>query len=202
MEKINKDKIIEALNSHGVIAFPTETVMGLGVYFDDELAFQKLNNVKERPSDKPYTLMLNSKESIANYAVLNERDKRIIEHFMPGPITILVKAKENIPPWVDLGTGIIGIRVPEYETTKVVLEACGKPLLVPSANKSGQSPAMNSEEVYKIFENNIDYIVKGTAGMQKPSTIIDLTKKDIKIIREGPVSLDTIKDILGGSLWL
>ena len=201
MEELIKRNIVKTLNNHGVIAFPTETVMGLGVYFDDKIAFEKLNKVKGRPEKKPYTLMLAKKENIRDFAYLNDRDIAIIDRFMPGPITLLLRAKSGLPNWVDLNTGIIGIRVPGYRQTIDILKAAQKPLLVPSANKSGEKPANTFKEVQYIFDKEIDYVVEADAGLQKPSTIVDLTGKDIKIIREGPITLDDIIDSLGGTLW-
>ena len=201
MEELIKRNIVKTLNNHGVIAFPTETVMGLGVYFDDKIAFEKLNKVKGRPEKKPYTLMLAKKENIRDFAYLNDRDIAIIDRFMPGPITLLLRAKSGLPNWVDLNTGIIGIRVPDYSQTLDILKAAQKPLLVPSANKSGEKPANTFKEVQYIFDKEIDYVVEADAGLQKPSTIVDLTGKDIKIIREGPITLDDIIDSLGGTLW-
>lgn len=200
MERINEERIKNTLANHGVIAFPTETVMGLGVYFDDEKAFEKLNKVKGRPENKPYTLMLSNKGNIKDFAYLNEKSLLVIDEFMPGPITILVKARPDIPSWVDLRTGIIGIRVPDYKQTQEVLIAAEKPLLVPSANKSGEKPTLNSIEVKNIFKSEIDYIIEGEAGKQTPSTIVDLTGDDIKIVREGPISLENIKAKIGDKL--
>ena len=197
MEKLDSIKIVNALKNHGVIAFPTETVMGLGVFYDDEIAFDKLNRIKGRPSNKPYTLMLSNIKNIEDFAYLNDLAKRIIDSFMPGPITILLKAKPNVPDWVDLKTGIIGVRVPNYELTLNVLKAAGKPLLVPSANKSGEVPTLNSKEVNNVLGEELDYIINGEAGREKPSTIIDLTNEEIRIVREGPITKQEIENKLG-----
>ena len=185
-------KIKNALNNHGVIAFPTETVMGLGVYFDDEIALSKLNMVKGRPENKPYTLMLSSVDEIAQYAKISEKSYRIIRKFMTGPLTVLIPIKENLPYWLDYGSGKIGIRVPSYEPTLKVLKAAKKGLLVPSANISGNPPALTSDEAKKIFGNSIDLIIEGSSNSGIPSTIVDLTDKDIKIIREGTITKEDI----------
>ena len=197
MEFLNKNKIKACLENHGVIAFPTETVMGLGIFFDDEIAFKNLNQIKGRPSDKPYTLMLSNKENIKDFAYLNEIETSIINAFMPGPITLLLKSRPDLPNWVDLGTGVIGIRVPNYKISIDVLKAAGKPLLVPSANKSGEIPALSGSEVKNIFGDRIGYIIEGDAGKQMPSTIVDLTKGEINIVREGPITLEDIRKVIG-----
>ena len=181
------------LDNHGVIAFPTETVMGLGVYFDDYEAYQKMNKIKGRPEDKPYTMMLGDVEEIEKYAVINEVTQRVINAFMPGSITILVPVKKDVvPDYVTHSTGIIGIRVPRNFEALCVLKNAKKPLLVPSANVSGQKPAMNSTEVESIFGDQLDYIIEGRANGGVPSTIVDLTKETPVIVRKGPITKEQI----------
>lgn len=183
----------KALNSSQVIAFPTETVMGLGVLFDDEGAYKLLNKIKRRPEDKPYTLMVSSVIEIDKYAYLTLRDRQIINKFMPGPLTVLLNAKENIPGYVTHGTGIIGIRVPDMLNIRDMIDFVGKPLLVPSANRSGEKPLTTYKEVEKEFGSELGFIYKEDSHMGKPSTILDLTGSDVKIIREGPISLKDIE---------
>lgn len=190
MNKYAKLKIV--LNSHGVVAFPTETVMGLGVYYDDKIAYDKLNIVKQRKENKPYTLMLGNPSDIDKYALVDERTRKIITKFMPGPVTILVKAKEGLPTWVSCGTGVVGIRVPDNEVTLEMLTHLDKPLLVPSANKADQTPCLTSKEVEQVFGDEIDLIIKGKATGGVASTIIDLTSEDIKILREGVINKEEV----------
>ena len=185
----------KALYNHGVIAFPTETVMGLGVLFNDREAYEKLNSIKRRPEDKPYTLMVKGVEDIQKYAVIDEGTHRVIKRFMPGSITILVPVKENaVPSYVTHGTGVIGIRVPENIEALTVLKECDLPLLVPSANRSGESPALNAKEVKEIFGDEVDYVVSGEAKLAKPSTIVSLIDGVVKVVREGPISEQNIKE--------
>ena len=186
------------LDNSGVVAFPTETVMGLGIYFDDYNAYQYLNKIKNRPEDKPYSMMLGDISDIEKYAFVNDRDFKIIKAFMPGAITVLLNAKDVVPRYVTHNTGVIGIRVPDMDTLLDFIKYCGKPLLVPSANKSGEKPALNSEEAVAIFKNEVGYIFKGTCPGGIPSTIVDLTGEQVKILREGPISFEDIKQVLYG----
>ena len=188
--------IKEALSSSKVIAFPTETVMGLGVFYDDFTAYSHLNEIKRRPEDKPYTLMLGSTEDIEKYAFVDSKVSKIINAFMPGPVTLLLKSKSSVPTYVTHNTGIIGIRVPNMPIIQEMINYCGKPLLVPSANRSGEKPFIKAIDVRNEFKNEIGYVVMIDALGEKPSTIIDLTGEDVKIIREGPVSLKDIERIL------
>lgn len=185
-----------ALDNSQVIAFPTETVMGLGVYFDDYNAYQLLNKIKCRPEDKPYTLMLGDINDISKYAYVDIKAQKIINKFMPGSVTLLLKAKEVVPSYVTHNTGIIGVRVPDLKLINDFINYCNKPLLVPSANKSGEKPAISSMEVKNIFKDEVSYIFEGSAPGGVPSTIIDLTGEEVKILREGPVSRLDIENAL------
>ena len=189
-------KAKEALYKHGVIAFPTETVMGLGVLYNDRIAYDKLNEIKRRPEDKPYTLMVKDVNDISKYALIDERTQRVIDAFMPGSITILVPVKEDaVPEYVTHGTGIIGIRVPENKEALEVLKEAKLPLLVPSANRSGEKPALSDKEVKEIFGDEVDCVVSGQAKLAKPSTIVSLVNGEVKVLREGPISEEKILKI-------
>lgn len=191
MKNIHK-KALQELNDHKVIAFPTETVYGLGVFYDDEEAYHLLNKVKNRKENKPYTLMLSSVKEIDNYAYLDDKFLPIVNKFMPGSLTILLRAKENIPSYVTHGTNVIGIRIPSNQEALELLEAVKKPLLVPSANKADQPPALTKKDVKEIFKDEIDLIIPGETNVGKASTIIDLTTGQVILVREGPISLKEI----------
>ena len=186
----------EALFNHGVVAFPTETVMGLGVLYNDFEAYIKLNKVKERPEDKPYTMMVKDIEQIEKYAVIDERTQRVISKFMPGSLTILVRVRDkSVPSYVTHGTDVIGMRIPSNIEARELLEMVNEPLLVPSANKSGRSPALTSNEVKEIFGQEIDFVMPGKAQNGQPSTIVDLTGETPKVVRVGPISEEEIIEV-------
>ena len=184
------------LDNSRVIAFPTETVMGLGVYYNDFNAYQLLNKIKCRPEDKPYTMMLFSKDEIEKYAYVDERAKKVIDAFIPGEITVLLRSKDTVPGYVTHNSGVIGVRVPNLANLLDFLRFIDTPLLVPSANKSGEKPAMNSDEVKRIFNNEVGYVFKGEAKGGVPSTLVDLTQKEVKIYREGNISLSDILKVI------
>lgn len=192
-EQLNLAK--EELLNHGVIAFPTETVMGLGVIYNDYPAYLRMNEIKNRPEDKPYTMMVKNKDEIQKYAFINERVKKVIDKFIPGSLTILLPAKENVPSYVTHNSGIIGIRIPTNEEARLLLEEVDIPLLVPSANKSGEKPALNSEEVKRIFKEEIKVVIEGESKGEIPSTIVDLSKDEPVLIRKGPISIESILEV-------
>ncbi len=170
--------------------------MGLGVYYNDFDAYSLLNKIKCRPEDKPYTMMLFSKDEIDKYAYVDERAKKVIDAFMPGEITILLRSKETVPTYVTHNSGIIGLRVPNLVSLLGFLHFIETPLLVPSANKSGEKPAMSSDEVKSIFKNELGFVFEGSAQGGVPSTLVDLTQKEVKIYREGNISLSDILKVI------
>ena len=193
-----KELIIQAkeasfnLLNHKVVAFPTETVMGLAVIYNDFEAYNLLNQVKRRPEDKPYTLMCGDVSQLDKYAYINDKVRKIVDAFMPGSITIIVKGKEDLPKWVTHGLPNVGLRIPTNEEALMVLKEVGVPLLVPSANRSGEKPCLDSDEVKSIFGKEIAFVVEGKAKLDKPSTIVDLTSSEPKILRQGPIELEDI----------
>ena len=187
---------LKALNNHKVIAFPTETVYGLGVFYDDKEGYELLNKVKNRREDKPYTMMLFDTKEISKYAFIKDKYLPIINKYMPGSLTILVCAKECVPAYVTHDTGVIGIRIPSNKEALDLLKFVKKPLLVPSANKADQKPALSEKEVEAIFGDEVAVIVPGKISSGEPSTIIDLTGEETKLIRKGPIPFDELSQLV------
>ena len=180
----------------GLIAFPTETVFGFGVIYNNKASYDRLISVKRRPPDKPFTLMLSDLEQIKEYAYADERAKKLIKAFMPGQFTIILKAKENLPLYDVSKEGNVGIRISSDDLVRNLIRKVGKPLLVPSANKSGEPPLTKSDDVISIFEKEIDGIIIGESTSNVPSTIVMVDKK-VAIIREGLISKEEIYKVLG-----
>jgi len=181
-----------ALLNSKVIAIPTDTVMGLAAIYNDKEAYELLGKIKHRPADKPYSLMVACKNDIRKYAVVDMSVSRLISKLMPGPLTLLLNARDNVPGHVTHNTGIIGIRVAPNKIVRNIIKKAGSPLLVPSANISGEPPAKNSDEVYKMFGNSLGYICEGSSELGQASTIVDLTLGYPKIVREGKIDMETI----------
>ena len=195
MNKIYQ-QALEALNNHQIIAFPTETVFGLGVFYDDQGAYELLNSVKRRKEDKPYTMMLSKVEDIDKYAYVDNKYLNLIKKYMPGSLTILVRSKNNVPNYVTHSTGIIGIRIPSNKEALDLLAYIKKPLLVPSANRADRSPARTYEEVVTIFGDEVKVVVLGKISSGEPSTIVDLTGPEIKLVRKGPIPFEELNRLI------
>ncbi len=189
----------EIIERGDILAFPTETVFGLGVRWDDKEAYEKLCEVKNRRFDKPISLMVGRNFPLDSIAYLDEGTKRVVERLMPGPLTLLLKAKE-VPYQADLGTGTIGIRIPAKEDLLSFLEQFPYPLSVTSANISGEKPAYDSQECEKIFYGSphIRGIIGGKCVSDVPSTVCLIQDGNIQIVRQGEITLDQIKEAYHG----
>ena len=199
MKKFSPEQYKDAakiLKEGGLIAFPTETVFGLGVIFDNKASYKRLIDVKRRPPEKPFTLMLSDIEQIEKYAYVNDKARKLISSFMPGQFTIILKAKENLPSYCVSKEDNVGIRISSDELVRKLIREVGKPLLVPSANKSGEPPLTKDNDVIGIFDNEIDAIIMGESISNTPSTIV-LIDEDVHILREGLIKKVDIFKKLG-----
>lgn len=188
--------LVECLQKEEVIAFPTETVYGLGIVYDSPLAMERLIQAKHRPENKPFTLMVAHKEDIGRFAKLRQRDLKLIEGLMPGEVTFIFNRREDVDSRITNGYPTIGVRMPNDPFVLEMIATCGKPLLVPSANISGEPACLTSDEVFACMKDSVSLIVEGKCGSGVASTIIDLTKEDISIIRQGRMTMSQIEEVL------
>ena len=190
------DEAAKLLQEGKVIAFPTETVYGLGVIYDSKEAYDALVTVKRRPPDKPFTLMLADLEDVEKYAVLNKVSEAIVKNFMPGQITMITKAKPGLPSWCVSNVGNVGIRIADYDLIRDLIRKTGKPLLVPSANKSGEQPGITAQEVVDAFGDELAAVIDGKTISKTPSTIVLVQDKFTEIFREGAIKIEDIKKVI------
>lgn len=193
--KLNELQTLAKMAQKGeVIAFPTETVYGLAVIYDSVDAFEKLVKVKDRRADKPFTLMLAFTRQISQFAKVDQKTQAIIDTFLPGELTLILEANEGLPKHVTLGSKYIGIRVSANHHVANLISVIGKPLLVPSANKKDEKPALTASEVYAVFNGEIAGILEGETTSHIPSTIVKISDK-IELVREGSIPFSKIAKV-------
>ena len=192
----NVEEAAALLQKGEVVCFPTETVYGMGAISSSEEAFNMLVAIKRRPSDKPFTLMCSSIGEAVKYCEVDVRSIAVMKRFLPGEVTIIVPARKNLPKWITLGTPWIGIRVPNSQEVLDLIEKVGAPLLVPSANRSGEKTSTTFEETYSVFKDEVGAIIKGKCESNLASTIVKMDPVlGISLIRQGPVDFNEIKDV-------
>lgn len=185
-------QIADLLLQERVVAFPTDTVYGLAVRYDSLDALERLKQAKVRPDSKPIPMMVANKSQIAMVAKISPFADIIIDKWMPGALTIVLHKKADVPDYVTNDEPTIAIRMADDEFVNKIIELVGVPLLVTSANISGSATTTSSKEVIQQLDGRIDAIVEGNSKGGRPSTIIDLTTHEIKVLREGPITLDRI----------
>lgn len=177
--------IVEALKEGKVVAFPTETVYGLGVISGQPAALERLFEVKNRPIEKQVTMMVSSIQMIESLASLNESAKALIRAFMPGPITLILPKKDE--------EGTIGVRFPNAPFVSEIIDAVRVPLYVTSANLSGEEVLNDAQSIDEHL--NVDLIVEGPIEPTMPSTVFDCV--NMKILRVGSITKEQLEEVIG-----
>ncbi len=187
------DKAVELLRQGELVAFPTDTVYGVGALAFYETAVFAIYEAKGRPEEKAIPVLLGDVADIDKVAeAIPDKARRLAERFWPGPLTLVVKKRHTVPAAVS-ATDTIGIRVPDHRFTRELLRAAG-PMAVTSANLSGQPSPCTADEVLGQLAGRIAMILDGgrTPG-GVPSTVVDCTKDDFILLREGPIKLEEIR---------
>ena len=184
----------ELIKQGKIVVFPTETVYGIGTNGLDEQAVKKLYEVKQRPLNKPISLLVSNMEMVNEIAKdITETEYKIMEKFFPGPLTIILKKKEIVPDIVTAGQPTVGVRMPSGEIARNLVEIAGVPIAAPSANISGKPSGTNLQEIKKYFEGKVDYCIDGgESELGLSSTIVQVVNEKIQILRDGIITLEQI----------
>jgi L-threonylcarbamoyladenylate synthase len=185
-------RALQVLRSGGLVAFPTDTVYGVGALVFDEKGVESIYTAKQRPVEKAIPVLIGDAEDLTQVAEqIPPMASSLIARFWPGPLTVLVPKKPSIPPVVS-ATSTVGVRVPDHEVARALLRLAG-PMAVTSANISSQPSPTTAEEVQAQLGGRIALIVDGgkTPG-GVPSTLVDCTGSEIQILREGPLTREQL----------
>ena len=188
-ERVFLRQAADVLMDGGLVAFPTETVYGLGANYLDKKAVGRLYEVKSRPANKPFTIHIADKDVLAKLScrVSNEA-KAVIERFWPGPLTVILSDDSGIK---------LGFRMPKNRLALELIALCGVPIVAPSANISGNTPPRNCADVLRDLDGMIDLVLDGgdtEVGIE--STVCDLSETPVRILRRGAIPPEEITGIL------
>ena len=183
----------------GLVAIPTETVYGLGANGLDETAVAKIFEAKGRPQDNPLILHISGPEQIELFCHhIPQAAYDLAEKFWPGPLTMVLPAKSNVPRRTTAGLDTVGIRCPDSDVTREIIRLAGVPLAAPSANISGKPSTTTAKHVKYDHDGRIDAIVDGgSCRVGVESTIIDLSGERPRLLRPGGVSPEQLAEVLG-----
>ncbi len=199
METIVTDSVEIAaawLNCGEVVAFPTETVYGLGADITNENALQKIFTAKGRPSDNPLIVHIHALEQLGQVtSAIPENAQAFIQHFFPGPLTLILRKNKAVSPLVTAGLQTVGIRCPSHPVARAFLKQCRHPVAAPSANISGRPSATDWKAVYDDLKGKIRCVLKGTQStIGLESTIVDCSANPPQLLRFGAVSLESLRE--------
>lgn len=181
------DELAEILKDDGIISVPTDTVYGICGKITSKVAHDKLVKAKNRPENKSFPVMCKDKKQIKEISIVNENAEKLINEFMPGPITIVLKRKPCIPDYVTNGKDTIAIRIATSKELGKLIEEVDAPIFMTSANRSGEKTSTNLDEIEKACPT-LDGMLEGDVSFGEASTIVDCTTKQVKILRKGPIT--------------
>lgn len=186
----------EVLQKGGIVAFPTDTVYGLGALAFDNSAIESIYTAKNRPIEKAIPVLVGDLKDFELVASsIPEMAKRFAENFLPGPLTCVIPKKSTLPSAIS-STSTVAVRIPNHKDTLNLLKLTGA-LAVTSANISGQASPVTAQEVYEQLNGRIPLILDGGKTLGGvPSTLVDCTGEIPVILREGPISLKQLLAVL------
>ena len=192
----------ELIAAGSLVAVPTETVYGLAGNGLDVEAVERIYEVKGRPEVKPLSLMVPGPEAMELYCGdVPPQARALAERFWPGPLTIILASKPLVPEIVRAGGATVGLRCPDHPDTLELLRRCGVPLAAPSANPSGAPSPKTAGEVLSYFDGLIEGVIDGgECGLGRESTIIDLSSRPFRILRQGALPAEEIAAALAERL--
>ena len=189
----------EIIRRGGLVAIPTETVYGLGANGLDEAAVAKIFEAKGRPQDNPLILHISGPEQIELFCHhIPQKAYDLAEAFWPGPLTIVLPARSNVPRRTTGGLSTVAVRCPDNAVTREIIRLSGVPIAAPSANISGKPSTTTAEHVRHDHEGKIAAIVDGgSCRVGVESTIVDLTEERPRLLRPGGIGPEELMEVLG-----
>jgi L-threonylcarbamoyladenylate synthase len=200
-DKINVKELEEVANNirnGGIAIFPTETVYGIGTNGLIEDSVKKIYKIKKRPITKPINLLVSNFEMIEMIAKdISDIEYKLMKKFFPGPFTIILNKNNIIPNIVTAGGTTVGVRMPEGEIARNLVEFAGVPIATPSANISDKPSGISYESIIDDFHGKIDYFIDGgESKLGIASTIVKVEEGKPQILREGSISKEEIMKVL------
>lgn len=177
------------LASGELVGFPTDTVYGIAADPYQEDAVTALANVKGRDATKPLAVLVANMDQAISLVKFDDVALDLADEHWPGGLTLVLRRLDNVPPWIgDAHSRTVGVRCPNHPLALELLEVFG-PLVVTSANKSGDEPALNADQAAAALGGGVAHYIEGDSGGVVPSTVVDLTKPAPYVLRQGPVSV-------------
>jgi len=189
----NIEKAIKILKDGGIVIFPTDTAFGMGCRIDDKEAIERLFEIRKRRKNKAVPVLCSSIRMVLEYVEAIDPDvQKLMDKYWPGALTLVLRAKiSKVPNLVRGGGETIGVRIPDHSMIRRVMEELGVPILGPSANFAGEETPLTMSDLDPNLVRKVDFVLRGRCKIKKPSTVLDVTVKPWRVIRQGAVEIDT-----------
>ena len=192
------DEGIAVLKRGGVVAFPTDTVYGLGTAVDMRRAVEKVYALKKRPRSMPVSILLSSVSQISDVAEsVSPVAWKLAEEFLPGAVTLVLSKSASVLDIITAGGKTVAVRIPNHPVPLALISGLGVPILGTSANVSGHPSALSGDEVSAQFGDKLDLVISGECSGGTESTVVDVTGDIPVILREGAIAATDIKRVCG-----
>jgi L-threonylcarbamoyladenylate synthase len=187
-------QVAQVITAGGVIAFRTDTFYGLGADPFNRAAVQRIKNLKGREDNKPILIVISERDLLERFILHpSPAFHQLANAFWPGPLTLVGKARPEVPVEITAGSETIGVRLPNDDRVRALVRSCGGALTATSANPSHAAPAGNAQGVRNYFGHAVDLIVDdGDATTDQPSTVVDVSGAEVKLVREGVLASSDI----------
>ena len=191
------DEAAQIIKSGGLVAFPTETVYGLGADALNPLAVSKIFDAKGRPQDNPLILHVSDIGEAALYADINESAEKLMRKFWPGPLTVVLHSLGAVPSITCGGLDTVALRMPSDPIARALIKAAGLPIAAPSANRSGRPSPTSAHIVAADLGSSVDMILdSGSASLGLESTVVDVTGDTVALLRPGWVTREMLSEVV------
>lgn len=184
-------RAVDALEAGEVIAYPTDTVYGLGCDLTNKKAVERLYAIKRMATSQPLAFICPDLSEIARYAIVENAAYRVLRHFLPGPYCFILEATRDVPKMLHMKRRSVGIRVPDHAVTRALVKELGRPIISTTACEPGGEPFIDPDEIDDHFKG-LALVLDGGAGGTVPSTVIDLTQGFAEVVRVGAGPIDEL----------
>jgi tRNA threonylcarbamoyl adenosine modification protein (Sua5/YciO/YrdC/YwlC family) len=185
-------RAVDVLEAGGVIAYPTDTVYGLGCDLLNKNAIERLYAIKRMERSHPLAFVCPDLSNIARYALVDNQVYRVLRRYLPGPYTFILPATKEVPKLVHMKRKNVGIRVPACEATRALARELGRPIISSTAARPGDEPMVDPHEIDEEF-HGLALVLDAGGGGLVPTTVIDLTTSPPEVVREGAGSFDEFR---------
>ncbi len=192
----NINRAAKVIMKGGIVIYPTDTVYGLGGLPSNPKTTERICNIKGRTT-KPLPLICSENVEAEKIVIFNEEARILSQHFWPGQLMLILQSKVQYPKWVTQNSKNLGVRVPDHNIARQLAHTSGGVIVSTSANRTGGKPPRTVKEAIDQIGSEVDLILDaGILSQNKPSTIIDLSTRSVKLLREGPITLEQIERAL------